>query len=125
MHDGRRTLTIGPDAAWVISPAGARIALDRRWVLRRVLGALVTQRAHAPGNALDVHALFAAAWPGEKAYRNAAANRVYVAVARLRKMGLAGCLCTGPGGFYLDPSVTLLREPSTASREPAATDWGR
>ncbi|MCA9609059.1 MAG: hypothetical protein KC619_25835 [Myxococcales bacterium] len=89
-------------------PGGRSLDLARRPVLRRVLDALVAARRRAPGSGLGVDEIFEAAWPGERATPSSAANRVYVAVARLRKLGLGPLILTGEQGFYLDPSVPVV-----------------
>jgi hypothetical protein len=53
--------------------------------------------------------LFSAAWPGEKAIASAAAQRVRVAIATLRKMGLRDQLVTTPEGYGLAKTVSLVR----------------
>lgn len=54
-------------------------------------------------------ALFTAAWPGEKAIASAAAHRVRVAIATLRKMGLRGALVTTPDGYGITSDTELVR----------------
>jgi len=105
-----RGLRLAGDLSWIATPAGDRVDLARRSVLRRVLQVLVSARRCAPGVGTGVHEIFATAWGGEKASPDAAANRVYVAVARLRKLGLDGCLITGDDGFLLDPRVPVMQE---------------
>jgi hypothetical protein len=51
--------------------------------------------------------LFRAGWPGERASQRAAANRVRVALATLRKLGLRDHLITTGDGYLLDPDLDL------------------
>ncbi|HJL17908.1 MAG TPA: hypothetical protein RMH99_19745 [Sandaracinaceae bacterium LLY-WYZ-13_1] len=115
----RGGLEVDAGLAWARTPHGAELDLARRPVLRRVFEALIAARRRRRGAGLDVHQLFAAAWPGERALPEAAANRVYVAVARLRKLGLGDTLRTGPDGFYLDPAVALLETTRPCAERPA------
>ena len=49
----------------------------------------------------NVHGVLAAGWPGEVVLPDAASNRVYVAMATLRKLGLAPILHTSDDGYRL------------------------
>jgi predicted ATPase len=82
---------------------GEPVDLSRRGPLRRVLHALVDARVRAPGNALGVHDILDAGWPGEKVQAEAGANRVYTAIRQLRRMGLEDYLLTRDAGYLLDP----------------------
>lgn len=88
-------LVVGADGAW-FELRGARVDLATRLPIRRVLVALAA--AEGP---LDVEALFGAGWPGEKATRDAARDRVYHAVGTLRKLGLGDELARGESGWRL------------------------
>jgi len=102
-------LQIGPQARWFQAPGSAVVSLRRKQRLRRLLAALVEQRVSAPGRVLSREALFAAAWPGEKIGIESAHNRLYVAIATLRRLGLAGVLHTQTDGYLLDAATTLVR----------------
>lgn len=88
---------------------GERIDLSRRVVLARVLGALVRAHGEEDGRLLAVEELFTAGWPGERALPDAAANRVYVAVSRLRKLGLGDALVGSRKGYRLSPALVVKR----------------
>jgi hypothetical protein len=79
------TWEIAADGAWFRAPRGARVEVTP--LLARLLVALAGDRG-VDGPGLDVEAMFAAGWPGERARRDAAANRVRVAVTALRQRGL-------------------------------------
>lgn len=98
-------LRVEPSGAWFDRNSGPRIDLARRSVLSRMLVVLARQRIERPGQALDVTALCSACWPGERVLPSAAANRVYVAVNGLRRVGLGAHLERTLDGYRIDPSV--------------------
>ncbi|MFO0618798.1 MAG: hypothetical protein U0414_39780 [Polyangiaceae bacterium] len=109
----RRSLTVGPQGLWFKAPrAKASVHLHRRRALQRIVDELAQQRARAPGEALTIAHLVAAGWPGERVLAEAGADRVYTAVATLRKLGLKGILLQRDDGYLLDTSVELLRSTS-------------
>lgn len=81
------------------------VSLQHRPTLARVYEALVRERARAPGRALDVHELLRRAWPGERVLPRAGANRVYVALTTLRKLGLRHSIRRCSQGYFLDPTT--------------------
>ncbi len=98
------SLRIALDAS-SICVAERPVDLRRRPVLRKVLHALV--KAHAAGGALTVAELGTLAWPGEKLLAPAVKNRVYVAMASLRRLGLHSCIESTDAGYALTPSVII------------------
>jgi hypothetical protein len=60
--------------------------------------------------ALSAEALVGAGWPDERMRHHAGLLRVYTAVRRLRKLGLAGVLVTRDDGYLLDPCVEFERK---------------
>lgn len=105
-------------------PDGEPVDLSRRPTLRRLLLALARQRLRG-GRALDMDAMLAAGWPGERAHYDAARNRLHVAVHALRKLGLGSHLRHGEGGHHLDPHlpVRFVRALPRASGVIAAVEW--
>lgn len=91
-------------------PANRRADLRKNRLLSRLLSALVSQRIHSPGATLSVEGLMQAGWPGEKMQREAGLNRVYVAIAALRRAGLSEDLERSDGGYRLRPSTVLRLE---------------
>lgn len=85
----------------------ARADLTRRRVPRALLVALVEGRLHRAGQALPLSELVAAGWPGERIRPDAAANRLYVALSTLRKLGLGPVLYTRNDGYLLDPETEI------------------
>jgi len=98
---------VAEGAQWFEPPHGARVEIHRRRVVRRLLRRLVDERAAAPGNVVTVRALVRAAWPGQQFVADSAANRVYVAISSLRKLGLEEVIVTTSGGYRLDPHIPL------------------
>jgi predicted ATPase len=96
-------LELAADGAWFALGA-TRVDLSTRHPIRRVLVALAT--ASGPS---DVDALFQAGWPGERATVEAARDRVYHAVATLRRLGLGERLTRGEGGWQLRLRLTVAR----------------
>lgn len=97
-----------------LSPDGRAMELDgrafdlsRRGPLRRVLLALVEARLRAPGAALSTAEVQEAGWPGERMRPESAAARVYMAIRRLRVLGLARALRTCDQGYVLDPRLAV------------------
>ncbi len=102
-------LVVSSTLAWCRPPRSDWIELGRFPVLRRLLGALVEQRRAAPGRGLSVDALVRAAWPGERIRADAAANRVYVAISKIRRFGLRDALLRQEDGYSLDPALRIER----------------
>ncbi len=103
----RSALRIGPDAAWMQAPDGGRHQLGTRAALRRILLALAEARLHRPGASLQVADLIEAGWPGERPRADTGANRAYVLLSELRRLGLRDVLQRHDEGYRLDPSVPV------------------
>lgn len=86
---------------------GDRVDLSRRASLRRLLAALARAQIEHPAAVLSVDDLLSAGWPGQRVQPEAAATRVRVAIATLRKLGLQELLLTRDGGYLLDPDEPL------------------
>src|SRR5262249_53860438 len=86
------------DARNVTSPEGRALDLSRRGALRRVLLALVDAHTVTPDRALTQDVLLAHGWPGERVLAEAASNRVRVAIATLRSLGLGKAIVTRDDG---------------------------
>jgi predicted ATPase/predicted negative regulator of RcsB-dependent stress response len=106
-------LAIARDGRAFRAPAGEWVDLGRRRSLRLLIDALARARLESPGRGLDLEGLRAIGWPGERMLPEAAANRVYVALASLRKMGLRQVLISRDDGYLFDPTVelTLVDDP--------------
>jgi predicted ATPase len=102
-------LVVSASQRWFAIGDGKPADLSRRGPLRLIFGALLEQRKDARGVGVGAEQLFAAGWPGQKAMPHAAANRVYSAVATLRRLGLEDVLRRHDDGYLLDPAVILER----------------
>jgi tetratricopeptide (TPR) repeat protein len=108
----RRASERGPVLA--LSRKGERVVLreieldfSRRGPLKRVLLALVSAHARAPGSALSAAEVQAAGWPGERMLAESAAARVYMAIRRLRGLGLDALILTSDEGYSIDPRAQV------------------
>lgn len=98
---------IATDGSWFRKPDGDRIELVDRKSLMRVLGALCDKRANAPGETLTVVELLAAGWPGERVEARSGANRVYVALTTLRRLGLRDIIDRKRDGYLIRADVPI------------------
>jgi hypothetical protein len=103
------TVEIAADGSWFRCVGSTeRVDLTRRRSLRLLLAALATSSREAPGHAQSVDALVASGWPGERLLRRAAAQRVYVALSTLRRMGLKDVLVSSRDGYRLLPVAIIV-----------------
>ena len=86
-----------------------RCTLDKHASARRVLERLARAHAEEPGRALSADELFEAGWPGVVIRSDSAHNRLYVTLAKLRKMGLKLALLRTDAGYLLDPGTPVAR----------------
>ncbi len=94
-------------------PDGRWVSLDRRrlvWTLLIVL--------FEADEALAPDAVIAAVWPGEQIHPDAASNRLYNAVALLRKTGLGKSLERVEAGYRLAPTLRRVRVSAQAIATP-------
>lgn len=115
---GEGVRRVASDASWFGLPDGARINLGARKVLRSVLRALVEAEARGTG-LLSARDLANAAWPGERMLSRAAANRVYVAVTSLRRLGFGRSIENTAAG------LPLRRRVGRGGRRPEPASGGR
>lgn len=97
---------VAADGSFFETPDAERTYLGGRRVLSTILCALA--EAHARDVELDVDALAARAWPGERILASARAGRVHVAIATLRRLGLGPILTRGRDGYRLAPALTVV-----------------
>ncbi|MBI2394115.1 MAG: hypothetical protein HYV09_31375 [Deltaproteobacteria bacterium] len=98
--------TIARDGSTFQAEGAPPVTVPPRSPLRRILAGLVTrweQRA-ASCSVLDVGEL---GWPGEQPDPEAGANRVYVAIATLRRLGLRDLIVRTDEGYALDPRRSI------------------
>ncbi len=101
-------LRVGERHTWFAIDDEPVIDLSRRRVVRALFAELVRQRLNDPASPVSVQQLIQAAWPGQKFVGDSAANRVYVAIAALRNLGLGDLLQTRSGGYMLEPHAELI-----------------
>ncbi len=102
-------LEVASDASWFCAPGGSRQSLQKFASARRILDCLAQARLDTPGTPIEADALFVAGWPGVQISRRSAMNRLFVALAKLRKSGLKLLLLRRGDGYLLDPNTPLLR----------------
>jgi hypothetical protein len=117
-----RSLLVASDQSWLRGPSARRSPLSSKKVLRRILAALVERRLHAASTPLSAAELVQRGWPNERLAARAAGNRLQVALAELRKRGLARVLARDAGGYLLDPKVGLFVIAQHASENAAASN---
>lgn len=100
-------LRVEREGRWFEVSGAERVDLGRKRTLRPLLKTLIESRRAHPGLALDVDGIFTAVWPGEFCLPDARKNRVYVAVAALRKMGLDRALITRGDGYLLPADLDM------------------
>ncbi len=108
----RIVLAVGPGCSWFAVDGARRVDLSKRRSAAALLVALVDRHHVAPGDALALDALVRAGWSGERMRPEAAANRVYVAISTLRRLGLRGALLHGDDGWLLDRRVVVVEAPA-------------
>lgn len=108
MDDESTELQWDADTGALQLPNGRVIDLRHRVPLRRIVAALVRQHRASPGTPVVARDLVAAGWPGERLLPCAATNRLYVALATLRSLGMRGCLRRGRGGWLIDPDLRIV-----------------
>lgn len=86
-------------------PSGEALSLKKTPTLFRVLACLASARH---GEALDVERIFSAVWPDERFSAKSSANRVHVALSRLRDAGLRPWVEASGGRWSLRPSVRVV-----------------
>lgn len=109
------SLLVDPEGRWFRLGA-EEVQLGRRRVLHRILRRLASKHSEAPGAPVSHDELFEAGWPSERALRSSAENRIRVAMATLRALGLRAVLKTGERSYWIDPHVALSFEGAPTAR---------
>lgn len=111
---GAFTLVLGFELRWIIGVDGVQYPLGD--ALSRIVTALVDQHGDAPDASLSLQDLLEAGWPGERPVAEAGANRVYVALTQLRRMGLRDVIERSEHGYRLAPRTVVRRVAPSAGR---------
>lgn len=107
--EGSPAVVVAGDGAWFRVAGEAPVDLRMRFALSRVLRALVAAHRRAPGVALSLEDVIEAGWPGARLVADSGANRVYVAIATLRRLGLRERIERAEGGYRLAPGASIER----------------
>jgi len=102
-HAPSRLLVVGEGGAW-FELGGLRVDMSRRSTSRAILLGLVEKTIAGEGH-LTVDELLVIGWPGEKMARSSALNRLYVALATLRSLGLREVIERHPQGYTLNARI--------------------
>jgi len=105
-------LVIEEEGRWFHAPGGVRVVLGRRAKLKSLLLALTQERQGSPGRTAPPDELIERAWPGEHMRRSAATNRLRVAIAGLRDLGLRSAIVFADGGYRIDENVRVVVVPA-------------
>ena len=100
-------LVVDRRGRWFRPPHGAVADCQNREALRNLLVCLAQARVETPGRSLSSALLVASGWPGQRILPGPARNRLHVAVAALRKLGLREVLIARDGGYLLERGVPL------------------
>ncbi|MGK3963607.1 hypothetical protein WMF38_05470 [Sorangium sp. So ce118] len=99
------TLFLGFEVRWIATEDGVKHTLGH--ALSRIVTALVDRHDEAPDASLSLQELLDAGWPGERPMAEAGANRVYVALTQLRRMGLRDVIQRSEHGYRLAPRAVI------------------
>ena len=100
-------LVVAVDGSW-FDRMGQRVLLRSYRVLGALLARLAERRLSTPGLPVPAPELVGAGWPNERIADRAARNRLRVALATLRKVGLRDVLVTKDGGYMIDPGFDVV-----------------
>lgn len=104
-------LRIADDGSWFDRPGEPRVEIGHRRPLARLVRALAEQRLAHPGQPLRPRELLALGWPDDQVVERAGANRVYVALTTLRKLGLRDHIQRTEQGYLLALELELELVP--------------
>lgn len=98
---------IGYEPSYILGPDGTRHRLAEAY--GRIVAAFLDMHRRAPGAVLTIDDLLSAGWPGERPIPPSGANRVHVALAHLRRMGLRDVIERIEGGYRFAPHAAVSR----------------
>ncbi|MFO0559477.1 MAG: FHA domain-containing protein [Polyangiales bacterium] len=113
------TLVLARDGTWFRAQSEPPVDLRTRIALARILRALVVSHELDASRTLSVEELVDAGWPGEKLLFDSGSNRVYVAIATLRKLGLRDSIERREGGYRIVKRGAILISGDDFERERA------
>jgi hypothetical protein len=109
LYWAREDLLLCSDRVSVRRPDGTWLDLSSTPVLARLLYAIARETTNAGFCTLDV--CLEAGWPDERIQHEAALNRIYQAISRLRRMNLRDVVEAHEGGYRIAPSVGVVLAP--------------
>ncbi len=115
IHVPNRTLFVGREGEAFTVSGHARVDMSTKGPLRRIFRAIVRTHRDSPARGLTVEEVFMAGWGLEVATPDAMAGRVYSAISKLRRLGLAEVLRRTDAGYQLDPRCVVVGEASVAA----------
>ena len=93
------------------APGSPRVVLRARPYLARLVATLVQLRLERPGEIVTIESLVRAVWPDEpRLPLGPGANRLKVALNKLRGMGLRPIIVSLRGGYMLAPTIPVQLE---------------
>lgn len=92
---------VARDGSRIVFPSGEVLDLASRETLRGIVAALADALRRDPDASVSADALIAAGWPESRSTTKSAKNRLHVALATLRKLGLAHHLERTEAGYRL------------------------
>lgn len=104
---GNFSVALAKRGEWFECSAGERVQLAKRPALCRLLARLAQVHLERPGGGVPVDELLEHCWPAERMQYQAGLNRLRVAVATLRKLGLTAFIETTEEGYRISPRTVL------------------
>lgn len=105
---GRHALTVDKASRTLRIARDEPITLGKRKALWHVIETLAEAHVRSPGAAVSQDVLLERGWPNERMHPEAAANRLYVAIATLRKMGLKEHIVSRDDGYLFAPGIDIV-----------------
>ena len=112
------TLEVDAQGGWFVEPMGRTVELRRTRVMRRVVAALVQRWVENRGEPIPTDELFKIGWAAENISPASAHSRVYMAMCRLRGLGLSGIVVNMGAGYMIEPSIDV-RIHGTPAAQPS------
>ncbi|MBS2017501.1 MAG: helix-turn-helix domain-containing protein [Deltaproteobacteria bacterium] len=103
-----RALVVSRQGAFFQLGGAPAVMLTQRSPLGRIVALLAEARLASPGKLVTDEQLVARAWPGERMVPRARRNRLHVAIATLRKLGLRPVLERRDEGYLLSRDVSTI-----------------
>jgi hypothetical protein len=114
---GPPSVLLGLEVSYIVTSDGVQHPLGH--ALRRIVTALVERHRTAPGATLTLQELVEAGWPGERPIAEAGANRVYVALTHLRRMGMRDIIERCTDGYRISARASIRCSVRGGGQPPA------